>query len=458
MKKKSGVWRKTTGSTIKIPVYNATNLEVYMISIKTVLAGLMCISLCMANISGTVTDADAKPVADAVVQLEKSGQTATTGTDGRFTLVMESTGAFSGNDKQLPGGLSASISGNLMTITAAERLDAEIAAFDISGRSLFTMRKTLDAGCHPVSLPYRGAGINLYKIRLANREFVLKGNSFNGILSVSPVQSQGSFLKLLAKTTAEINDVITVKKDGLLLYKVMIGNRDTTGIAIKMISSAGTVTDGDGIVYQTVKIGTQVWTVENLRTTKYNDGTLIPLVTQVAEWKDLATPGYCYFNNTVNADNIRKFGALYNWYVMDPANPKKIAPAGWHVPTDGEWDTLENYLIANGYNWNGERAGNQFAKSIAERTDWKGCGTSISEVGNDLSHNNASGFSALPGGYRYDNGDFSYDGSEMGSWWSSDDINGTSDVPARTIDGCNNELFHTLPMKTWGLSIRLIKD
>jgi hypothetical protein len=80
--------------------------------------------------------------------------------------------------------------------------------------------------------------------------------------------------------------------------------------------SAGTVTDADGNVYHTVKIGNQVWTVENLRTTKYNDGSSIPLDTSTATWVYLTTPAYCYYNNTTNAGSINKFGALYNWYTL----------------------------------------------------------------------------------------------------------------------------------------------
>src|SRR4030043_168747 len=129
---------------------------------------------------------------------------------------------------------------------------------------------------------------------------------------------------------------------------------------------SGTVTDADGNVYQTVKIGNQVWTVENLRTTKYDDGSAIPLVTDSAAWAALTTPGFCYYNNTTNADNIKKFGALYNWHAV---NTKKLAPKGWHVPTEAEWITLENYLIANGYNWDGTKTENKIAKSMAAKTD-----------------------------------------------------------------------------------------
>ena len=83
-----------------------------MVLIKAFLTGLMGVSLCMANISGIVTDTGTTPISGAVVQLEKGGQTATTGTDGSFTLVV-STAILPGNGKLLPNGLSARISGNM---------------------------------------------------------------------------------------------------------------------------------------------------------------------------------------------------------------------------------------------------------------------------------------------------------------------------------------------------------
>jgi len=92
-----------------------------MILIKAILAGLAGVSLCMANISGIVTDTGTTPISGAVVQLEKVGQPVTTGADGSFTLVVGSTGILPGNGKLLPNGMSAGISGNLMTVTVAER-------------------------------------------------------------------------------------------------------------------------------------------------------------------------------------------------------------------------------------------------------------------------------------------------------------------------------------------------
>jgi len=96
-----------------------------------------------------------------------------------------------------------------------------------------------------------------------------------------------------------------------------------------------TVADIDGNIYHTVKIGFREWTVENLKATRYNDGTAIPLVTDSAAWATLTTPGYCWYNNdTANKD---VYGALYNWQAV---NTGKLAPAGWHVANDADWGSI----------------------------------------------------------------------------------------------------------------------
>jgi uncharacterized protein (TIGR02145 family) len=100
------------------------------------------------------------------------------------------------------------------------------------------------------------------------------------------------------------------------------------------------VTDKDGNVYHTITIGTQVWMVENLKTTKYNDGTDIPLVKDSATWANLTTPGYCWLYND-QTTYINTTGALYNWYAV---NTGKLAPIGWHVPSDSDFIALTKYL------------------------------------------------------------------------------------------------------------------
>jgi len=437
-----------------------------MVLIKALLAGLAGVSICMANISGIVTDTGTTPISGAVVQLEKGGQTATTEADGSFTLA--TTAILPVNGKLLPNGLSAGISGNLMTLTIAEQAAVEVAMFDLNGKSLSTVRKTLDAGSHSIALPNRGAGIYLYKVKSGNREFVLKGNAVGGKSSGSSSKSQGSspnYLAKQAKTTAAINDVIVATKAGYLNYRVVVTNSDTSGIAIKMIASAGNVTDTDGNVYQTVKIGNQVWMAENLRVTKYNDGSVIPKVTDSVAWyniynNNITTPAYCFYNNTTDSGSIRKYGAFYNWYVVSPANLKKIAPAGWHVPSDSEWTGLEKYLVLNGYNWDGTRdtaQSNKIAKSLAAKTDWYTYSTT-GAIGNDLTENNSSGFSALPGGVRNSGGYFSSQ-SYDGGWWSATEYDATQawDRNLSYNYGNLSRYGEDVP-KSVGFSVRLVRD
>jgi uncharacterized protein (TIGR02145 family) len=432
-----------------------------MIPFKAFLTGMAGVSICLANISGIVTDRGTTPIVGAVVQLENGGQTATTGTDGRFTLVV-SNAVLPVKGKLQPNALSARISGNTLNITIANRAVIEVANFNLTGKSLFSARQLMNAGSHTLSLPTGCTGIFLCKVKSGIEEVVTKGISVGGESSGNAVSFQESSSNRLAKQemrTASINDVIGATKTGYLNYKMVVTNSDTIGIEIKMIASAGIVTDADGNVYQTVKIGSQEWMAENLRVTKYNDGTVIPLVSDSAAWYSInqmtPSPAYCFYNNTSDANSIRKYGALYNWYVVNPSNPKKIAPEGWHVPSDSEWDTLQNYLIAKGYNWDSTTSGDKIAKSLAAMTDWLTYAT-LGTIGCGLTMNNNSGFSALPGGNRYSTGLFSLQNS-YGVWWSATD-HASPDAWGRGLYNSNALLYRIDDSKSCGFSVRLVRD
>jgi uncharacterized protein (TIGR02145 family) len=148
--------------------------------------------------------------------------------------------------------------------------------------------------------------------------------------------------------------------------------------------------------YKTIKIGSQIWMAENLRATKFNDGSSIPLATGRETWINLKSPGYCWYINQI--ENGNTYGALYNWYVVETG---KICPKGWHVPADWEWSTLSDYL--GGF----EVAGGKLKE--ASITHWNGPNTGAT---------NETGFTALPGGYRNYFGEFDLDGN-YGYWWSS---------------------------------------
>jgi uncharacterized protein (TIGR02145 family) len=208
------------------------------------------------------------------------------------------------------------------------------------------------------------------------------------------------------------------------------------------ILHAQTLKDIDGNLYKSITIGTQVWMAENLKTTKYNDGKVIPLVKDDNAWKALINPAYCW-NNNDEISNKNKYGALYNWYTV---NTNKLCPKGWHVPTNAEWTTLTTYLggesIAGG--------------KLKEK------GTSHWEDPN-FKATNESGFTALPSGSRNWDGAFDYSGSNIiffrsnGCWWSSTEL---SDFSAyyRRLYNALTEVYSSLAVKQFGFSVRCLRD
>lgn len=196
-------------------------------------------------------------------------------------------------------------------------------------------------------------------------------------------------------------------------------------------ANCGTVTDIDGNIYNTVTIGTQCWMVENLKTTKYNDGTTIPNVTDSAQWSGLSTGAYCYYNN--NATNNTTYGKLYNWYAV---NTGKLAPTGWHVPTDAEWITLTTFL--GGANI----AGGAMKTAIL----WNNPNTGAT---------NSSGFTGLPSGHRQ-SGSFSGIG-EICFFWSSTDYESIN-AWSRPLYAVSSSTVKYGQNKKNGFTIRCVKD
>ncbi len=226
---------------------------------------------------------------------------------------------------------------------------------------------------------------------------------------------------------------------------------DKTDDTDEDFSSTGTVKDADGNKYNTVKIGTQVWMVENLKTDKYNDGTPIPKVSDKNAWIELSTGAYCNYDNLES--NADTYGCLYNWHAVSTG---KLAPKGWHVPTNDDWVILENYLISNGYSCKDVLNGNAVAKALCAKTHWV-VSTNAGTPGADTENNNSAGFSALPGGLRdcY-NGSFTSIG-KYGFWWSSTE-NGDDNAYLRRLGSYDEALYRYSYYKESGFSVRLVKD
>ena len=196
-----------------------------------------------------------------------------------------------------------------------------------------------------------------------------------------------------------------------------------------------------------VTIGTQTWTGKNLDAATYSDGTVIPQVTDPTQWANLTTGAWCYYNN--DSANGAVYGKLYNWYAVagihneasktDASQRKKLAPTGYHVPSDAEWTTLTDYLGGAGV------AGGKMKESGT--THWN-------SPNGDAS--NSSGFTGLPGGYRYNDGSF-YDIGLYGYWWSSSVYN-TADAWDRGLNYDDGIANRSLNDKTNGWSVRCLRD
>lgn len=201
----------------------------------------------------------------------------------------------------------------------------------------------------------------------------------------------------------------------------------------------GTMADQEGNTYKTITIGSQTWMAENLRVTKYRNGDPIPNVINKEDWYQTRSGAYCWSDHDITKKST--YGALYNWYA---ANDKRnIAPAGWHVPTDAEWETLITYL-------GGQDVAGDKLKEIGT-THW---------VSPNTCKDNASGFTALPGGYRNTDLNTFPDIRVIGYWWSA---TSKEDYPlglvwARKMKHSISGVERTVLKKSDGFSIRLIKN
>ena len=208
-------------------------------------------------------------------------------------------------------------------------------------------------------------------------------------------------------------------------------------VSCKKDNDDTTVTDIDGNVYDTVAIGSQVWMVENLKTTRYSNGD--PVGTSNPQDKNISgetTPKYQWAYGGEEG-NVAAYGRLYTWYAA--TDNRNICPAGWHVPDDNEWTTLSDYL--GGQNV----AGGKLKESGT--LHWKTPNTNAT---------NLSGFTALPGGFRGSEGLY-YDLGEWGNWWSSSSYDETQ-AWLRFLYCDDGVLGRGFYGKQHAMSVRCIKD
>lgn len=217
-------------------------------------------------------------------------------------------------------------------------------------------------------------------------------------------------------------------------------------------NETSTVTDRDGNVYATVKIGNQWWMAEDLRVTTYLNGDTIAYHPNSVDWiKDTAA----YFKYSSSGD----FGFLYNWLAVNDS--RKIAPVGWHIPSDEEWKVLEMHLgmeriSADSISWRGTNQGNKL--KIAQPANANSTKYWEIDVVSKYTNwpSNESGFTALPNGCRMFNGTLGLGPKYTGFWWTSTSKN--NDAWYRYLDYQKANVFRFYGDKYHGFSVRCVKD
>jgi uncharacterized protein (TIGR02145 family) len=198
-----------------------------------------------------------------------------------------------------------------------------------------------------------------------------------------------------------------------------------------------TIADIDGNIYHLVIIGTQVWMVENLKTTKYRNGDPLPNITDSMIWNHYTIGAYCNYNN--DANNSITYGRLYNWYAVN--DTRNLAPVGYHVPSKAEWTTLTNYLEGESI------AGGKLKESGI--THWRSP---------NIGANNEYGFTALPAGYCGNSISFFTDLGSAGLWWSSTEEYLTEKAWLLDTYYKYNNVDKGFTYKSDGFSVRCLRD
>lgn len=338
-------------------------------------------------------------------------------------------------------------SGNNTTDTTKTNNDVYISGFDCEGVKIAgTLTKDKAASNVTATLTYTGGN---------RKTYLSKSHTSTGVSGLSATLQAGTLADGEGTLVYTISG--TPSSAGTANFAIALGGKSCTvsvkvedvslssGINFTSIGSPvgvfqNNISDVEGNTYKTVIIGTQTWMAENLKVSKYSEGTTIPNITDNTQWQNNTTGAWAYYNN--DAANNAKYGKLYNWYAVSKTTNgnKNVCPTGWHVPTDAEWTVLTDYL-------GGESVAGGKMKEVGA-TSWNSPNTDAT---------NTSLFTGLPGGYRDYDGN--YDGiGGLGGWWSSTE-SGTNDAWGRGLDyGNGNANRDDSGSKRYGLSVRCLRD
>lgn len=345
---------------------------------------------------------------------------------------------------------------SVMEFVMPEEGIAIVELFDISGRKLTQTQNYLNQGRHSYRISGIVNGIYVVNVNVGNYLYSGKLISDNGTGEIVAVTYQNTVpLNNDKEDTKSAQSEILMQYSTGDVIKFTATSGENKSVKVEVITQSKNIeipfykcTDKDNKNYATVKIGSQFWMAENLA--------YLPTVYPSSNGSNTEPRYYVYDYQGSDAAaakqraNYSTYGVLYNWLAA-----KAACPPGWHLPTNAEWTALENYLIANGFNYDGTPTGDKIAISLAATTNWNtysGTGT----IGNNLSLNNKSGFSALPGGSRYYNGYF-FEIDYYGYWWSSTESSTNSAWFRSLYCGSYNVYRHYID-KGYGFSVRCVRD
>jgi len=338
--------------------------------------------------------------------------------------------------------------------------DAIISVCDMTGKVLTQYNGYLENYAQEFSLSGIKAGLHIITVQGNGYQFsekLLSSGRSTGTANIikisNNIQAVAEKNPIKVSKGVQANVIMNYTTNEILKYTAVSGNNSTVMTDIPTTDKTVTFTfteckDGDNNYYPVVQINSQLWMAENLRSTKYNDGTAIPNIIVDATWNATTTGAFCDYNNTPANSTI--YGRLYNWYAADnnaatkmaSNGGKNVCPTSWHVVSDAEWTALTDFL-------GGEVVAGGKLKETGT-THW---------ITPNFGSTNETGFTALPGGFRLPPGTF-YSVGSQGYWWSSTEYS-TSNAWSQHMNFNISNLMRANDVngiKRQGYSVRCLRD